>query len=78
MAPVIAMALATVTLPLSSVPMVIAVMMTPQVTLVFVSGLRLPLVVIIAITKAPESALVTRKMKTRAMASTLSSPASSG
>ena len=54
MAPVIAMALATVTLPLNSVPMVIAVMMTPQVILVLAAGLRSPLVVIIAITNVPE------------------------
>ena len=64
-APVIAMALATATLPVARVATVMAVMMMPQVSLVLVAGFRLPLLVIMLMTKVPESALVTRKMKIR-------------
>ena len=71
MAPVMAMALATLTLPETSTPKVMADMMMPHINLVLVSGFRLPLVVIMLTTKVPESALVTRKMKIRMAASTL-------
>ena len=73
-APVIAMALATETLPETSTPKVIADIRMPQISLVRTSGFRLPLVVIIETTKVPESALVTRKMKTRITARMLRTP----
>ena len=50
---------------MASVPTVIAAMIRPQINLTRTAGFRLPFDVIMLMTKVPESALVTRKMKMR-------------
>ncbi len=63
MAPKIAMALATCTLPETSTAPVIAAMMTPQVSLVGVAGFKFPLVVIM-VTSADSGTFVVSMMTT--------------
>ena len=59
----IAIALATLTLSVKIVAIVMPVIINPQVSFSFVVGFKSPLLVIMLITKVPESALVTRKIK---------------